>query len=228
MKMKYIGYVVKLFKIVTSSKEEVKPIMDIINIWYNNVCMKGDDIVDCVSINYGSKKWQTLKGFSNFLHNKTQDDICELFISCKQTGNCFFYLKALNNEMIKKESGIEEFYLSFNSEHFIDIESFKSLINKIYRVFKLDYAYAFALEKNIDIVSEKKVVNHWFSKSVSINQHDLNRERKMIEIKEGYIPKLYKYNVFNKRQLLNLETIKKNPEISLINEQLVFYIDVLP
>lgn len=226
MKEKYIGFVIKLFKIITPQyKEDTQIILDVVNIWCEVMNTVNKDAISRISVNYGNKKWKTIAGFRNYLYSRSKENICELSIFCEHEGNRFVYLNTLNNEIIKNEFGMEEFYLSFNSKLLMDIDRFKEIICRVYNVFKLDYAYSFLLEKNIDIISEKKMRNSWFSKSVSIEKHNIARENEMLKIQEGYIPQIYKYNVLNMKQLSKMNNIYENHVVIPINEQLVLYVE---
>lgn len=226
MKEKYIGYVIKLFKIITSQhRTDIQIVLDIMNIWFDIVNTESKDTINRISINYGNIKCKTIGGFRKVLHSKLKDDICELSTFCEHEGNRFIYLNTINNEVVKKEYGIEEFYLSFNDKSLMEPERFRLFIIKVYSILQLDYAYSFLLEKNIDIVSEKKIRNFWFSKSVSIEVKDIARENEILKITDGYIPQIYKYNVFNMSQVSKLKNIHENYIIIPINEQLVLYVE---
>ena len=73
-------------------------------------------------------------------------------------------------------------------------------VEKLNKIFSIDYGYIFPFEKGIDIFIEKKVKKSFFTSSVSVTKEDiLNRER-LLNINNGYIPKIYPTNLFNQSQ----------------------------
>lgn len=200
-KKKPIGNVLKLFKIITPEElgqYNSKTINNVIELSVNT--FYDEDVLNCIDLNYGWKTYKKLTTFLDKLKGSLDNiEIVSLVISNSMDTKIISYSNEILNQVQKDDFGIVELIIC-SDDNKLNNETVRAFVEKLNKKFPIDYGYIFPFEKGIDIFIEKKVKKSFFTSSVSVTKEDiLNRER-LLNINNGYIPKIYPTNLFNQSQ----------------------------
>lgn len=200
-KKKPIGNVLKLFKIITP--EELGPynsktINNVIELSVNT--FYDEDVFNCIDLNYGWKTYKKLTTFLDKLKGSLDNiEIVSLVISNSMDTQIISYSNEILNQVQKDDSGIVELIVC-SDDNKLNNETVRVFVERLNRIFPIDYGYIFPFEKGMDIIIEKKVKESFFSSSVSVTKEDILNRKRLLNINNGYIPKLYPTNIFNQSQ----------------------------
>ena len=75
-------------------------------------------------------------------------------------------------------------------------------------IFPIDYGYVLPLEKGMDVRSERIVKSSFWGSSVSVTKEDILRRDGLLNLNDGFLPKLYPINILNQTQFDNIENGK--------------------
>jgi hypothetical protein len=213
--------ILKIFKIVGideakgfKTKYCLNLILDFFEIFYNN-------LPDNFDINYGKKEWNSLKNFKKQIIKYNDEYIFNLNGYFSSSSSKF---SLSNNILNSKNKDISYIKITIvMDKKFINEEKTLNLIKEIYKFFKFDYAYGLNLNEGYDFDSEKKINKSFFGlfHSVSITKEDLEEENRKVDFKNGYMKKIYPFNIINENQLSYInQNIKINYHLSKFNDQL--------
>lgn len=152
-----------------------------------------------VEVNYGSRVYHSVKDFfadSDFHQAIDVESIHllsqgrgELYLSYNPIENCSFGSKYLLELVVHSYDMASK---ALNKQI--------SLIQEFAQSGVWDYGYAYKYESGYDIFTEEREKRGLFSSTTTVSQNVLERRKKMKEIKSGYLPKLYPYNILNNSQ----------------------------
>ncbi len=205
-KKEIIGDVLKLFKIVSPKDLDLynpNTIKNVISFSLNSFFY--DDIFNYVELNYGSKRYKSLTTFLNKIDDSSDNfEIVDLIISNSANSNTILYSNELLNQTQKENFGIVELNIcsEFNN---INKNSTNAFIEKLIEIFPIDYGYVFPFEKGMDIHTEKIVKKSIFGSSTSVTKEDILRRNRLLNLNNGFFPKLYPINFLNQSQFDSLK-----------------------
>jgi hypothetical protein len=216
-----VGYVLKLFKIINS---------DDLKLYDSNLLKKNIELIvlhlfgndytkfNYVEKNYSSKSWKNINSFFNHIDKSINKDI--VYLSIGHEFNSIMYSNSLLNQKNPEGSDLIEFYIC-SKLNFTE-ENIKLFVYNLCKSFQIDYGYFIKLEKNMNIISERKDKTTIFGTTSSVTNEDLENRKKMLNIKNGYFPKLFDLNILNNSQFenLNIQDLKSY-NIFKIDENLI-------
>lgn len=220
-KNKKIASVIKLFKVV-SSKQVHYPVKNIIELCHQMLYDKTRDSIQNLEVNYGDKKWKNIDSFYKFISNNKDYPIVYFYAGGAKELDTIIYSNNILNKTIKDSLDFLSITISFYSI-FITDKDIIGFVKDIYKIINIDYGYSFYLGKNQDISSEKKIKKSFFSYSTTVDEKDIEQEKNMIEIRSGYIPKLYSFNILNKKQFIQIKQNSTAENTTVINDELILY-----
>lgn len=200
-KKKPVGNVLKLFKIITPEELGLYNSKTINNVVELSVNMFYDeDVFNCIELNYGCKTYKKLTTFLDKLKGSLDNiEIVSLVISNSMDTKIISYSNEILNQIQKDDFGIVELIIC-SDDNKLNNETVRAFVEKLNKIFPIDYGYIFPFEKGIDIFIEKKVKKSFFTSSVSVTKEDILNRKRLLNINNGYIPKIYPTNIFNQSQ----------------------------
>lgn len=200
-KKKPIGNVLKLFKIITPDELGLynsKTINNVIELSVNT--FYDEDVFNCIDLNYGWKTYKKLTTFLDKLKGSLDNiEIVSLVISNSIDSQIISYSNDILNQVQKDDFGIVELIIC-SDDNKLNNETVRVFVEELNKIFPIDYGYIFPLEKGVDIFIEKKVKESFFTSSVSVTNEDILNRKRLLNINNGYIPKIYPTNLFNQSQ----------------------------
>ncbi|ADF52499.1 hypothetical protein [Zunongwangia profunda] len=218
--------VLKLFKIVNkelSNSFLFKECMQICLDFCNQNISAYPDYFD---VNYGDKIWNSFDKYKSEIQKMNLQNIIVITAmhraseSIISISNNFF-----NDYDDKKEISFIELSLAINIS-FLSSDKLNKLIEEIYTIFNFDYGYGLNMSNDYDFETEKKLKKSFFGTTVSssIDHEDINWQKKITQINNGYLKKIYPYNFLNFSQLDSPEVKSiihdKKGLLSEINEKI--------
>lgn len=154
------------------------------------------------SINYQNKTWKTYKGFLKGISNKKDSDIVWLYsgFNDEKDQNVFTITNTLMNFENPPDGDIIEVTISIDSAK-VNSERILKFFKEIYVILNFDYAFTLELDERYDFAYERKIKRKLFSISVESKEIDVTWKTSQIGIQEGFIKKLYKFNIINNSHL---------------------------
>lgn len=201
-----IGDVLKLFKIISPKDLDLynpNTIKNVINLSLNSFFY--DDIFNYVELNYGSKKYKSLTTFFDKINESSDNiEIVDLIISNNADSNIILYSNDLLNQIQKENFGIVELNIcsAFNN---INKDTTNAFIDELIKIFPIDYGYIFPFEKGMDIHTEKIVKKSFWCSHISVTKEDILKRNRLLNLNNGFFPKLYPINILNQSQFDSLK-----------------------
>lgn len=201
-----IGDVLKLFKIISPKDLDLynpNTIKNVINLSLNSFFY--DDIFNYVELNYGSKKYKSLTTFFDKINESSDNiEIVDLIISNNADSNIILYSNDLLNQIQKENFGIVELNIcsAFNN---INKDTTNAFIDELIKIFPIDYGYIFPFEKGMDIHTEKIVKKSFWGSHISVTKEDILKRNRLLNLNNGFFPKLYPINFLNQSQFDSLK-----------------------
>ena len=214
--LKYTGSVVKLYKIVTYENCKISSLNTIFEICFEFIKKCTDENLNQMYKNYNNCPLSVQK-FNEFIKEEKQPVVSLHAYNSKNHNKkgmqtCLFYGNSLLNKTekykktaeYKTEMDIIDLIIYLDKYYLNDKNTICEFIDKLYKNIEIDYGYVFYLEKYQDIINERK---GFFSTLADNTKEDIEKRKKLVEVNNGYIPKLYKYNILNYNQikLINLD-----------------------
>lgn len=224
---KEIGHVLKLFRVINKEDLAIYNSQLIINVIQLNLTTFFDNhpnSFNSLEVNYGNDINGKLETFFKILSDSSKTkEIVDLYLSHNESINIISYSNTLLNKIQQDGNELIELNVCFESE--IATKKIISFVKELIRTFPVDYGYIFPYFENMEIDSEKFIKTSFFSSSVKNNEDQIQRRKRLLEIREGYYPKLYPINIFNKLQLNQLQSENQTIESTYtIDENLTLVI----
>lgn len=175
-----------------------------------------------VELNYGTQVYHSVKDF--FADSEFHRDIDVESIHLVSQGRGELYL---SYSLIEEHPFGSRFLIELVI-HSYDIVSKEldmqvSLIREFVQEGKWDYGYAYGYDPDYDIFTEEQQKRNLFSSTTMVSQNVLERRKKMEDIKGGYLPKLYLYNILNNNQKGSKLMYNTTGDWFPINDKLSFF-----
>lgn len=203
------GSVLKLFKVVRYkdlSLYNPQAIKNAIKLFIDSFFE--DSVFDCIELNYGVKTYKKLTVFLEQINEVSGDlEICDLIISSKEKANKILYSNSLLNQVHQEGAGVIEFDIC-SGHNDISKDKAYAFIKALLEIFPIDYGYVLPLEKGMDVRSERIVKSSFWGSSVSVTKEDILRRDGLLNLNDGFLPKLYPINILNQSQFDNIENGK--------------------
>ena len=217
---------IRLYKIISHDTSQMQS-ANLINL--TRICLDfiqkcTNEKLDMIYKNYERKHLSVDKFYDYINEMKPVEYFCahnsknpnQLNETCIHYGNGML---ALTDENKKEETHIGLLILLKN--YFIDKDEIIKFINAIYNIIDIDYGNIFYSEHDqyVDIISEGKWQKRLFS--YSIKNMDYIKLDILNNVKNGSVPKIYKYNILNNNQIKSLNinnSIKINENLHLYEE----------
>jgi len=192
--------VLKVFKVVdleTAKSFETKKSIDI--------CLKflkdNYSIPTIFDLNYGHREWHSFQNFEKGISKFDDEKIVDFSSFCSPSKSMVSFSNGLLNDPSPALS-----YINITiaiKKSYLNADLFINLLKGLHEFFEFDYAYGLTLSEDYEFGSEKKIKKSFFglSVSISVTKEDIDLEKKKIEFKNGYVGKIYPFNVLNKPQL---------------------------
>ena len=229
-KKTYTGSTIKLYKVVTPETCQV-PVVDLTKFCLEFVTECTNNRLNQMYKNYNSKPLSVNK-FYEFANDENNVVVSLQAYSSKRNENgkgeqslVFYGNNILNKtEKYKKsiayktETDVIDVTIFLNN-FFIEKGTIIDFVSAICRIIDFDYGYVFYLEKRQCVITEGK--SGLFSK---IERTPFDYNRILTDTKNGYIPKIYPYNILNLNQIksLNIEnpiSINRNLYLKVENDE---------
>jgi hypothetical protein len=195
---KYVGSVIKLFKIMEKKGMDLG--MDLYETSNKIVQKYTNDRLNKVNLNLRHNDWSINKLYNHIKSTNEKIDVIEAFGRSSSDWSSTFLVYMLYNENLLEKSFLE-LILTFDMYLINDVNIVIDISNEYLKVIHFDYGYIFDRKWNQDIDTERK---SFFGTYSSHKKEDVELERKIPLIKEGFIPKMYKYNILNENQIKTL------------------------
>lgn len=223
-KEKHDCAIIKLYKVVNHKQAITFNAKEIIKLNVSKFLLHTKTTVAHVSLNYGSKNWKTFDSFIKFIDSNPQYELIDFSLY----GNNERYLINFNNERLNRTENIGkdiiELMMSFPPE-IMNASFVKEIMLECLSIEQFDYGYASLLPSTHDVTAEKKIHKGIFSHSVSITAQDIQLQKKLININNGYIKDAYQFNLLNTNQVEKLVGLNKPfPHLAKITENLFFLV----
>lgn len=201
--------VLKLFKVVDletakkfQSKRCVNLLLKFLKDYYNNQ----PNIFD---LNYGNKEWNSFGKFEENIDKFSDENIVYLSAYYSSSKSRFSF----SNDILNVK-GVSVSYINITvvlDKSFLNSDSILNLVKELNDFSEFDYGYGFRISEDYDFDTEKKLNKSFFgdSVSISITDDDIDSEKRKIDVKDGYVKKIYPFNLLNASQLKSLK-IKNN------------------
>jgi hypothetical protein len=215
LKPNYTGSVIKIFKIATYDTCQVS-VSELVNFLNGFLSKCTEEKLIRIYKNYNSKHLSVNRFFEYI--NDSKNIIANLIINWSKSSTIFYDNNLLNkteeykkSKQYKMDIDLISLYIHLNN-YFINETDVICFVDNIYKIINFDYGYVFYLQNKQDVITEKAGV---FSQKLP---YDINNKLK--NIKEGYVFKLYKYNMLNEIQVktLNVNAQKINNNLYLYKE----------
>jgi hypothetical protein len=211
---KYVGSVMKLYKVVNHENCRIS-VADLTEFCLEFVEKCTNESLNQIYKNYNSKPLNVNK-FYEFMNDEKHIVVSFEAYSSKNSHEkgeqtCIFYANNLLNKTEKYKRSAE--YKTeidiidltvFINNFFITEPEIIHFVNGICKIIAFDYGYIFYLEKNRNLITEGK--DGVFSK-IGHNTNDFHQKLK--DVKTGYVPKIYPFNILNPNQIKALNVKDK-------------------
>jgi len=210
---KFIGSTIKLYKLVTEKNYQIS-VEDLTKLLLEFVQKCTNENLNQIYKNFNSNPL-SLNKFYEFVNKNEVVEFSAYSRKIENEKNQTFinYGNSLLNRTGKYKKTTEykneiDFVdlIIYLDNYFIKENEVVEFIKIIFQIFNFDYGYTFYLEKNQSCLNERKGL---FSIPTGNTEEDIEKREKMKEIKNGYVPKIYKYNFLNNIQIktLNIKNI---------------------
>lgn len=197
---KYI--VIKLFKVVNFEQSKTFPMKECFKLFSMFFKDNIGTFPNSTSINYQSKSWKSYNGFLKGVLNKKDSDIVWLYsgFNDEKNQNLFTISNTMMNYNRQPEKQTIVINISIDYKR-VDVKDILRFLNNIYTIFNFDYGYRLFLKDNFYFHTERKKTT-WYKKEHHFLK-DLDRQWSVynIGVIEGFIKKVYKFNILNDSHL---------------------------
>lgn len=199
-KRKKNGVVLKYYTVISwNNRKEYTSLFKIFIKSLNDFLVKESiDIIEKFELNYALKKY-CLEDF-----NTKEEIVDAVGKNVTNSVSIIYGNNALN--MLKKESEKHLLDLIIHFKEEVSEKIVLKVTELVNNIFSITYGYGFDLEKNQEIISESFLKKTLFGVSSKSNNFKIDTS---IEI--GNIPKIYKYNFLNRKQIQNNNILKWKP-----------------
>lgn len=201
-----LGNVLKLFKIISPKDLDLynpNTIKNVINLSLHTFFY--DNVFNYVELNYGCKKYKSLTAFFNKINESFDSiEIVDLIISNNIDSNIILYSNDLLNQVQKENFGIVELNIC-SALNNINKDTTNAFIEELSKIFPIDYGYVFPFEKGMDIHTEKIVRSSFWGSPISVTKEDILKRNQLLNLNNGFFPKLYPINFLNQSQFDRLK-----------------------
>jgi hypothetical protein len=229
-KEKYVGSIMKLYNTSNQTNLDINVFilcLDIIKTYINEI-----PHAHGIHLNFRNNGWNMDKLLSHLQKANEKIDALDACYDGKtykeaslkelfgppENGSGIIY--GVNKTIDKRRRDFVELAINFNNwlAEKVDIIN---IVKKISEKMDIDYGYVFYLKKGYDWLSENKFKIGFFSYTVTTPKGFLKERDKLLEVNNGYIPKIHKYNILNIEQQKTLNKnnlVKINNRVSLYEE----------
>lgn len=201
--------VLKLYKVVdieTAEKFQSKRCINLILKFLNGYYDNKPNVFD---INFGNKVCNGFEKFEEYIKKVTDEKIVNLSAYYSSSKSRFSF----SNDILNVK-GVSLSYINITivlDKSFLNSDLMLNLIKDLNNFSKFDYGYGFRMSENYNFDTEKKYNKSFFGDSVtvSISDDDIDTEKRKIDVKDGYVKKIYPFNLLNAKQLKS-STVKNN------------------
>lgn len=155
-----------------------------------------------IELNYRPTRCRNLQSLLEYLARRPKLEICFLHILTSKNEELIIHSHRVEKN-INTTSSLNGLIVSSSSLLKVDAEYIVENMKEVLSSYPWDYGYLYEQKANYDILTEKRVRIGFFSTSVKLTKQDISLYEKLKEIKEGYIPKLYLFNILNIAQQKN-------------------------
>jgi len=224
--------VIKLYKIISKdetynfNKTFIEKLLYELNTFALSVTQKE---INYIEINYNSRNWKSLPDFLKYLKS-SKDNREIVYVNIFNELIQITYSNDLLNQIKPNFLGYIELILVVAKDCFSK-KSLIKLIESINNLLSVDYGYSFELQKNQDVltevIEEKNIIRKIFAnqtKKMIENKERWNeRNLKLLEVRNGIIPQVYQFNIWNNTQKRNRKDKLNNEKVIEINPDLILF-----
>ncbi|UZJ64012.1 hypothetical protein OKW96_16590 [Sphingobacterium sp. KU25419] len=192
--------VIKAFKKVDLKQALEIDMLDIISFVQKEIDSLGGKGFDYYELNYGAQKISNYNQLLKVI--KRKNDIFQILATDEINSNVLL----IDNQVLNSKANVKEGLITF---HFaldltlFNVEFVQGFLISLYKLVDFDYAYLVDLDSNYDITTERKFKKGIFGINAEVNEEDIKWNQNAWKIKEGFLKKVYLFNVLNNSQLNN-------------------------
>jgi hypothetical protein len=216
-KVKYVGSVMKLYKILNKNNNNIDIDMGIFKLSLDIIKEYTNETLDSLHLNMRHNNWNLNKMLNHIKKTGEKIEFLEAYCS-KQSFKMLENNSAISYgiyETINKKGHFIEVSLNFNN-YIIKKEDAINIVNRYLNIMDMDYGYVFYLKEKQNWIIENNLKTSLFSVTSTFPKSYHEEREKLLEINNGFIPKIYKYNILNNAQIKLLN----KPNFCKINDKL--------
>ncbi|MDR1285063.1 MAG: hypothetical protein LBJ88_02555 [Campylobacteraceae bacterium] len=210
-KIKYVGSVMKIYQIFNNIDISIFQLsLDIIKEYTN-------ETLDGLHLNMRHNNWDLNKLLNHIQKTGEKIEFLEAY-SSKPSSKMLENSSSISYgvyETLNKKGHFVEVSLNINN-YIIKKEDVINIINRYLKIMDIDYGYVFYLKEKQNWIIENNLKTSLFSVTSTIPKGYYEEREKLLEINNGFIPKIYKYNILNNAQIKLLN----KPNLCKINDKL--------
>ena len=218
--------ILKLYSVIDSEKTnqfDIKACIKTCETFFNKLLKKEPDFYE---LNYGLKTWKSSSAYNIGLQKVDAQKIGYLSIFDLTTESTLTI--SYNHANIDSDFSFVEVLIAVNIP-FLDLIKQSDFIENMHFKFGFNYGYGLNLDNTFDFVTERKIKKSFFgfSSSSSISKKDIDWRKSINKIKDGYVKKIYPFNLLNQNQFqssqINHFICKGIGEVTTINKNLIIW-----
>jgi len=206
---------VKLYKVVDYEKALNFKSAAVIDICVSKLYAVNVGTIRDIEVNYGNKHWKKYASFQKFIEKNPDYPLVSYmsYIADDHCGSLIFGNEKLNKMEIDDATDYIDIIITFPSNT-VNVDFVQKFIGKLSKIETFDYGYVCFLTDENSIFSERKIKKGLFGVTSTCTKKDIEIERNLIHINNGFIKGIYPINILNEAQ------IRKNNIYDYLNEHI--------